>query len=102
VSYVELEDGTRVYDHGLQYKPLAPEERKYKVRKPDDPRAVRFKGDWLLPLPLLPDENRVWPETVADDETLRHKAWCRCYVCNRPIASEVWKRNARHQRKHLR
>lgn len=61
-----LPDGTRVYQGGHRYKPKAPEERVYGVNKPDDPRAVRFHGNWYLPLDLLPDEERVMPVTKPD------------------------------------
>lgn len=58
-----LEDGTRVYSNGTRYKPVAPEDRIYKVRKPPVEGAVRVGGDWYPPLPLLPDEARSWPAT---------------------------------------
>lgn len=57
------DDGTRHYRCGHRYKPLAPEERKYGVRKPDDPRAVRFHGQWFLPLEVLSDGERTMPAT---------------------------------------
>lgn len=65
MSYVELEDGTRVYDKGLKYKPKPAGERKNKVRRPDDPRYVRFRAQWLLPLEyrVVPLEQRALPET---------------------------------------
>lgn len=84
MSYVELEDGTRVYENGHRYKPLAPEERKRAVRKPDDPRAVRWRGEWLLPLPLIPDDERHLPATRPDSSAKGHRAGCRCTVCKRP------------------
>lgn len=62
----ELEDGTRVYADYHRYTPVPPEQRKYAVRKPDDPRAVRWRGDWLLPLETLPDEDRLLPATRPD------------------------------------
>lgn len=58
-------DGTRWYRCGHGYRPVPPEARKYAVRKPDDPRAVRFGGNWYLPLELLPEEQRVMPVTRA-------------------------------------
>jgi hypothetical protein len=61
-----LEDGTRVYACGHTYKPMADSERKNKRHKPDDPRAVRLGQRWYLPLDLLPDAERVLPETVED------------------------------------
>jgi hypothetical protein len=61
-----LEDGTRLYSNGVKYKPVPVEERKYKVRKPDDPRAVRFRGDWFVPIDLLDEDSRVMPSTVPD------------------------------------
>ena len=56
-------DGTRVYASGHRYKPMADEDRTYKVRKPDHPDAVRWHTVWLLPLDLLPVEERVLPAT---------------------------------------
>lgn len=92
-----LEDGTRVYSRYQRYKPKPLEERAYAVRKPDDPRAVRFHGKWLLPLDLAPDEQRVWPETRPDDQAYEHMTTnltCRCLVCLRPEA-ERWRRKWR-------
>lgn len=88
-------DGTRVYTNGRRYRPKPPEERVYGVRKPDDPRAVRFHGKWFLPLELLDDEQRVMPETRPDEQTLEHKPWCRCQVCRRPQAKDLWTRARR-------
>lgn len=93
-------DGTRVYSNFSTYKPLTPEQRKYKVRKPDDPRAVRWKGDWFLPLEFLADARRVLPETRPDTEAYDHMKKprkCRCYVCLRP-ESEVWKKKWQDER----
>jgi hypothetical protein len=58
-----LEDGTRIYSNGTRYRPVPPAERRYRVRKPDDPRAVLHNGRWYLPLELLPDDERVMPQT---------------------------------------
>jgi hypothetical protein len=46
-----LPDGTRVYANYHRYTPVP------------DPRAVRFHGVWLLPLELLPEDERVLPAT---------------------------------------
>lgn len=81
-----LEDGTRVYSNYTRYKPMADEDRTNKVRKPADPRAVRFHGTWLLPLELQPEEQRVMPETRSDEEAYDHahkRPRCRCHVCTR-------------------
>jgi hypothetical protein len=91
----ELPDGTRVYADGHRYKPKPLEERAYAVRKPDDPRAVRYHGSWFLPLEVLPDEHRELPPTRADEETLEHKATCICEVCTRPQAKRYWRRARR-------
>jgi hypothetical protein len=93
-----LPDGTRRYSNYTKYKPLTPEQRTYGVNKPDDPRAVRFHGTWFLPLEVLSDPERTMPETVPDDVTLSHRAICKCFVCKRPGASEVW-RKARQRRR---
>lgn len=90
-------DGTRVYADGCRYKPLPPEERKYGVNKPDHPDAVRFHGAWFVPLPLLPEETRELPPTREDAETLEHRAACRCEVCQRPQAQQLWKRRRRRE-----
>lgn len=60
-------DGTHVYADYHRYKPLTPEQRKYKVRKPDDPRAVRFGTTWFLPLPFVSEDERTMPETSDAD-----------------------------------
>lgn len=56
-------DGERIYADGHRYRPLSPEERTHAVRRPDDPRAVRFHGLWFLPLEVLPDDAREMPQT---------------------------------------
>ena len=89
-----LEDGTRVYSNGTRYKPLSDDERKRKRRKPEDPKAKRWYGEWLLPLPVLPDEDRQQPETRPDTDAYDHMTKtrkCRCNVCQRPEAAK-WKK----------
>ena len=88
-------DGTRVYSNGTRYKPLSREERKYNWQRPDHPEAVRFHTRWFLPLVLVPDELREMPETRPDDQTLEHRAWCRCAVCSRPAAQKLWEAQMR-------
>lgn len=86
-------EGTRVYSNYTRYDPVPDEQRKYKRRKPAVPGAVRWGGVWLLPLPLLPGDERVWPETRPDTDAYEHMTKprkCRCYVCLRP-ESERWK-----------
>ena len=86
-------DGTRVYRSYHRYTPVAPEDRVYGVRKPDDPRAVRWGGKWLLPLDVLPDAERAMPDTRPDEEAYEHRGdapKCRCDVCRRPAAKR-WK-----------
>jgi hypothetical protein len=90
----EEADGTRVYADYHRYTPVAEADRKYAVRKPDDPRAVRFHGGWFLPLEVVSDGARTMPETRPDEETLEHRARCRCDVCRRPQATVLWRRRA--------
>ena len=85
-------DGTRVYSDYHRYTPVPVEQRKYGVNKPDHPGAVRFHGRWFLPLELLPMRARAMPETRPDDQTLEHRAQCRCQVCQRPQAAVLWRR----------
>lgn len=89
----QLDDGTRVYSNHTRYTPVPVEQRKYKVRKPDHPGAVRWHGDWLLPLELMTDEDRRMPQTRPDTDAYDHMTKprkCRCDVCRRPEAQR-WK-----------
>ncbi len=88
-------DGSRVYADGHRYQPVPPEERVNAIRRPDDPRAVRFHGRWFLPLDVLPEAARSLPETRPDEETLEHRAACTCPVCARPAARILWRRARR-------
>ena len=84
-----MPDGRRVYADGHVYRPVPAAERKRAVRKPQDPRAVRWGGEWLLPLPLIPERLRRMPETRPDSEAYDHMERtfnCRCEVCSRPDA----------------
>lgn len=93
-----LPDGTRVYSGSEKYKPVAPEDRKYGVRRPDHPDAVRFHALWFEPLPVLPDQERSMPETRTDEDAIHHRMLCECHVCTRE-GSDGWllmkKRRAR-------
>lgn len=83
-------DGTHVYQNFEKYKPIPLEERKYGINKPDDPRAVRFHTRWYVPMDLVPDPERVMPETRSDEEAYEHAQvtlLCRCHVCIRPEAA---------------
>lgn len=93
-----LPDGTRIYSNYTKYSPVPDERRKNSVRKPSDPRAVRWKGVWLLPLEVLPEEARNFPETLPDTVAYDH-AWkkrCECRVCRRPQA-RIWRLKWRRQ-----
>jgi hypothetical protein len=95
-----LEDGTRVYASGMKYKPVPAAERRNAVRRPEDPRAVRWYNEWIILVEVLPDEDRVWPETVPDSEAYEHwlvRRWCRCEICTRPSAKK-WKERADRER----
>lgn len=88
-----LEDGTRVYANGVRYKPVAPNIRRNKVRKPEHPNAVRWHGLWIILPELRAEEARVLPETRPDTDAYEH--WlkgrgCKCEVCSRP-ESKKWK-----------
>jgi hypothetical protein len=90
-------DGTRVYQDYHRYTPVAPEDRTYKVRRPEDPRAVRWGGVWLLPLDVLEDASRTMPETRPDTDAFDHAhkpRRCTCAPCRRPEA-ERWRQRAR-------
>lgn len=93
-----LEDGTRVYSNRTKYTPVPAEQRKNFSRKPDDPRAVRWRGEWFLPLPLIPEEKRRLPETKPDTIAFDHayKVKCYCSVCRRPQA-RLWRLKYRRQ-----
>lgn len=83
----------RRYACGTTYTPVAPEDRRYGINKPDDPRAVRFHTKWFLPLEVAPDEQRVMPETRPDTLAWDHRdktRRCKCEVCLRPEA-QVWR-----------
>lgn len=59
-----LEDGRVKYtypDKTTRFYTPRPDGRKR--RKPDDPRYKFWRGDWLPPLPVLPEEERVMPIT---------------------------------------
>lgn len=93
------DDGTRVYADYHRYRPKPLAERVYAVRKPDDPRAVRFGSRWFLPLDVLPDEHRTMPATRPDEDAYAHmdsNLLCRCDVCQRP-AAERWRRKWRRE-----
>ena len=92
-----LPDGTHVYADRHRYKPMADEDRVNKVRKPADPRALLFAGDWYLPLELVDEADRVMPDTRPDDQTLLHRADCKCDVCRRPGATRQWRLRARRE-----
>ena len=80
-------DGTRVYSNYTRYKPKPDHERKHRRRKPDDPRAYYWGGEWRLPQVVLPDEQRVMPLTRPDEsvmECMSRSLACRCEVCRRP------------------
>jgi hypothetical protein len=96
-----LEDGTRVYSNGTRYKPLSAEQRTYKQRKPANPRAVRWKGDWWEPRDLLDQEDRVMPLTRPDSDAYEHRILnkdCNCEVCLRP-SSLRWRAKASEERR---
>lgn len=88
-------DGTRVYSNYTRYKPMDDADRTNVVRRPDDPRAVRFHGLWFLPLKLLPDDQRKKIVTRPDSDAYDHMPMpCRCDVCKRPAAA-FWRRKWR-------
>jgi hypothetical protein len=87
-------DGTRVYSNYTRYRPRPDSVRVYARRKPDDPSAYFWGGNWFLPLEGLPEENRVMPPTRADSEAFHHmwkRRKCRCDVCHRD-GVERWRR----------
>lgn len=96
-------DGTRVYSNYTRYKPKAPEDRVYQVRKPAQEGAVLWGSTWLLPLVLLPIEARSWPETRPDTDAYDHASKprrCKCRVCKRPEARK-WRNQWRREQRRL-
>jgi len=96
-----LDDGTRVYSNRVRYRPKADSERVYKKRKPDDPRAVLYQGNWFLPLELVPLDDRQVPETRPDTDAYEHASKprkCKCNVCRRP-ESRRWRNQWRRERR---
>lgn len=95
-----LEDGTRVYSNGTRYKPKDPAERKYKVRKPDDPTAVRWGGKWWVEPKVMDETKRIMPLTRPDRQAFDHymegKRLCRCEVCKRS-EGRAWRDRARDE-----
>jgi hypothetical protein len=92
-----LEDGTRVYSNGARYTPR--KNRVNKVRRPDDPRAVRYGNRWFLPIDTLPDDARSMPDTRPDTDAYFHvdkPRRCKCNVCRRP-ESKKWKLKRRRE-----
>lgn len=88
-----LPDGTRVYSNYTRYTPMPDSERTNKRRKPEDPNAVRWYGEWLLPLELAPEDVRLMPATRPDTDAFDHMDKprpCKCVVCRRP-ESQRWK-----------
>ena len=75
-------DGTRVYDHGKRYKPLALEDRKYRKFPPG---TKWFGGKPFGPLQLLPDDQRPEiPFTRPDSDGIAHELGCGCSLCKTP------------------
>lgn len=84
MTYRTEPDGTRVYEKGHRYKPLADHERKYRRLKPADAEArgaERFAGKWWYPLELLPEGQRTFPWTRDDAEFAAHELGCLCQPC---------------------
>lgn len=48
-------------------------------------------------LELLPDDQRVMPETVPDEAILTHRTLCKCPVCTRPGMEMAFRRKRRSQ-----
>jgi hypothetical protein len=68
--YRELPDGTRVYQGGMKYKPVPPEQRVYRKHKPPVEGWIRIDNNWYpAQIPVLPDERRVMPDTLGKDAT---------------------------------
>lgn len=78
MGYREEPDGTRVYDHGKRYRPLALEDRKYRKF----PKGTQWHGGKPFgPLPLLPMDEREMPGTVPDEDAAQHTIGCLCPYC---------------------
>ncbi len=46
---------------------------------------------------MIPDDERIMPETRPDSEAAAHRALCQCDVCRRPGSMTLKKRFMRHQ-----
>lgn len=84
MGYVTEPDGTRVYDNAgrTRYKPKT--NRVYRKLKPPDAEARGFapwQGEWLPPLPVLPEDERVMPHTFGDRDAEHHLFGCLCVMC---------------------
>ena len=84
MGYKTEPDGTRVYDHGHRYKPLADHERKYRRRKPADaeergPSASPATGTTLSR--SSPRKSEGVSLDAPDDEAIGHKLGCLCLMC---------------------
>lgn len=101
MGYRTEPDGTRVYDKGHRYKPLADHERTYRRLKPADAEergAIRFSGNWYYPLEVLPLEQRGrLPWTRPDEEAIAHQLGCLCHMC-RTVPRVRKKKRARYLR----
>lgn len=92
-----LPDGTRVYTKGHRYRPLELHERKTRRLKPEDAEArgfMHWHGEWLPPLPTIPDSQRRYPETVSELDLVDHIKKCTCKPCRTNPQAEVRKRKA--------
>ena len=60
-----------------------------------------WSGQWFDELEFLPDEERVFPETVPDEIMYSHPVGCHCKLCRRPEAARLKAREIRLARRRV-
>lgn len=61
-------------------------------------KGVYFGHHWLDDLPLLDDQERTMPCTVAHEEIATHRFGCKCRQCSLYPEPLLWELKYAHQR----